>query len=582
MKVSFGSIFSYTQLFLSPLVQKTSGEHVLPEFTGLWYWDERTNSPVYGDTPDYQGNDACSIPFYTYGTVASSPEALMRTIPRYSGCEWDYYSISFVTNYTDMPFGFISQNSDDWNNILLDPEAPLTKGYEMTGMCYVDDVDDNDDSTYIYARVAPFYDCPSNTRLSYDNVTKERGCTTTPVPCLADIVARDLNVTGAGWLGHTGLISTYGVESTPQVLEVLYDEDKNISGIFIDPLYGEDSFSVATNYWGERYGLTDHTRLSLDVATKIIETGTNQAQYQFTYTALWDYYAGGTTEHPDECKFRCDSFVYYSYDVGGSLKIVPDFWYPETPRTIFYDFLCGADPIQSCSTFPMLPSEQDNFDLHKLEQTPDIESKTTTMALEIFNVLRPVLLTKTAQREQLPRLISQYQQGRNVSLESLFVRCLCFELKDRDPAQIDNDVKPLISELLQKYKDFISDNFPLAIAEGNLSFYVENPPCKWLNAIFTVNAETQSDKETGMIDYIDQQTDVVEQADLVSSSRLSSLQTLSPEKRCEYGRFFQTAYHHDKTLSDKKRQILWLGMAEMKYPVDEAIPPHAACRSNAP
>ncbi len=580
MKVSFGSLFSYAQLFLSPLVQRTTGDHLLPVFNGSWYDDIVAN---------YEALDACGIDAYTYGSMASSPEEIITSFtnpyyfchPSISGviCAtyyWDYNTITYISNLTTIPKGFISQNSNDWDEIILDPEAQSMRYYSVSGV--------SEDGWWLthYFYISPFYDCPSNTRLSYDNKTKEMGCTTTPAPCLADIVARDLNVTGARWLGHTGLISTYGVESTPQVMEVLYNEDKNVSGISIDPLYGENSFSVATNYWGERYGLTDHTRLSLDVATKIIETGTNQAQYQFTYTALWDYYAGGTAERPDDCKFRCDSFVYYSYDVGGSLKIVPDFWYPETPRAIFYDFLCGVDPIQSCSTFPMLPSEQDNFDLHKFEQTPDIESKTTTMALEIFNVLRPVLLTKTAQREQLPKLISQYQQGRNVSLESLFVRCLCFELKDRDPAQIDNDVKPLISALLEKYKDFVSDNFPLAIAEGNLSFYIENPSCKWLNAFFTVNAETQSDKEAGMIDHIDAQTDVVEQADLVSSSRLSSLQTLSPEKRCEYGRFFQTAYHHDKTLSDKKRQILWLGMAEMKYPVDEATLSHSSCRSNAP
>ena len=55
--------------------------------------------------------------------------------------------------------------------------------------------------------------------------------------------------------------------------------------------------------------------------------------------------------------------------------------------------------------------------------------------------------------------------------------------------------------------------------ENALTFYKESSHCDWLSALFTVKAETQVDKEAGMIAYVDQQDNVTEKANLVTASR---------------------------------------------------------------
>lgn len=517
---------------------------------------------------------------FLYNELTTTPQELIPTPYNYTFCTWDYDNVEYYGNSTDMPSGFISGNSYAWEKILLDPNAAIKVTYGIT--C-------KDESGGIWeynkATAAPLYTCPSNTRISWDNVTRETGCTTTPTACYADIVARDLYYPDFPIiepLGHVGLVTSSKVNN-PNVIQVL---NNDAPGIYVTPLYGAGAFSDLGKYWGERYGVNQLviTRLSSTIATDIINKAYDQKNYPFTYTTLgYDYYPGGTDEHPYDCMFRCDSYVYYCYDAAG-IKLQNSFDIYTIPYVIFDDFMCTADPIESCA-IPSLSKNTSDLKRSNRKKTlfsssafnnSTVVKKTTSPVMAIFNQLRPALLTKKAQQIHIPALVIQYQSKTNSNVVERFARCLCFELKKMNPEQIDESIKPLLAEFFLKYRIFIEDNFALSMIENDLQVYVEKPSCQWLNAFYTLKTDTQSAKEEAMIAYIDRQ-EVIEQANLVSGERLSSLKSLSQEKKCVYGKFFQQAYVNDKTLSERQRNLLWLGLAEVKYPIDEAIRPHFSC-----
>ncbi|MES2204519.1 MAG: hypothetical protein V4496_04775 [Pseudomonadota bacterium] len=564
MNTDFRLSFTYTLSLLAYVTQKVTAEHVLPVFIGSWYNDYNGFS---------SGLDSCGVTIHNPGELFSSPEEVFEdAFSHISGCVYDDNCYSHTNYVDDMPSEFISCNTDDWEKIILN-QTSIKMEY-CNRYCYGDS---DSESGYYTVWISPLYDCPPNTRLSYDNITMEIGCTTTPTPCLADVVGRDLGSADGEFFGHVGLVASFG-KANPNILEVLNgtNADPTKIGIFLDPLYGENSFFTQTKYWGSRYEPQDFARLSLSLTSQVIQVGVDQQQYPLNYTLSTFYYPGGTQEHPDNCQFRCDSFVYYCYDAGAQIKLQPVLDPLFTvPWTIFNDFMCSADPVEYCSAYEvtrelaLLPINE--IGGYNVKPALNAMQRTMTASLKIFQSLRPALSTKPAQKNQLLRLIEQYQGHQNSNISELFVRCLCFELEKMNPSQLDHNIRPLLSNLLWQHKYLSNDNFLLALMENTLSFYLENPHCDWLSAFFTVKAETQVDKEAGMIAYVDQQDNVTEKANLVTASKFSSLFTLTDEKRRNYGSLFQQTYHADNSLSDRAKKLILLSLSEMKTPVMEAI-----------
>lgn len=589
---------SYT-VWLQMLVlffQRASSEHVLPTFQNAWYCSGKEFACEDYTKPSnftYNGVDSCEVDSFSYGKLYDSCDSSywrQLNLADHAGCYWDYDNVEVyyesADNRRSMPAGFVSSNSDDWYEIMTNNMGNMDfKESYVTTTIYCKDYEDEWHVLDMIVNILePLYDCPENTRLGYDNVTIELGCTTTPVPCLADVVGRDLDaIDPISQLGHIGLVASSG-EVNPNILEVLHKPDN----IYLNPLYGAGSFSEKTKYWGEKYGTKGNERLLLNSAQQIIEFGTDQRQYDFSYNWFWmGYYPGGTLDHPYDSKFRCDSFVYYSYMMAG-IEIHNPLLYENLPRTFYDDFTCSANPAEYCSildyqenTTPEIAQEDKKLDVSLLENMTGSTRNITTPALDIFNVLRPIFMTKKAQVEQLPALIKQYHANQDESTKELFVRCICFELKHREPEDIALEVKPLLSDLLWQYKDSLDDNFALAIMNNNLHLFLDQPHCRWLNAYFNTLSETTAHKEASMIEYIDHESDVVSQAHLVTASRLSLYATVSEEKKCEYGRFFQKAYNHDETLSHQDKQLLQLALAELNtHSTNEAAPVHSSCRLN--
>lgn len=572
MNINFMTIYTFS--IFSMLIRNSREEHVLPEFQRLWY-NKATSSFT----------DACLALNYNYSEFYTTQKSVLMNVnlPYYPDCSWNYDKATYY-NLTTPPNGFVG-TQNDWKTLTLDPNAALTGFYRID--CY----DENGVyKEYTFVDIYPLYMCPAFSRLTlYDNSTLEEGCSTTPMPCVADIVARDLNYPGLGWLGHVGLVTS--LDQNPDIVEVLNGTNPDICGIFFDPLYGNNSFSTKTEYWGERYGIRDLYKgnytlnLDLSIADDMIDLAVTQSHYLLKYTLSWSYYPGGTEQDPEYCKFRCDSFVYYLYKALG-LSIQPTFSFPLTPQLIYNEFLCSADPMEPCwySPFNQNLSNQRVVSTQKLSTDIFLNDNETiqcksTLKLEIFSELRPILYGINRQKYELDKLVKKYQVTQ--TSEELFVRCMCFELAKMQPEQIDSNVKVLLLNLLLAYKKLISDNFALATITNGVRFFYENPLCRWPNAYFTVESSSQLEKETKLISFIDEHQTTIEQAHLVSATRLSLFKSLSQKKKCEYGSFFYHAYHEGEHLSDKDKKILILGLAEMRYPRRESDIKYSACSNHS-
>jgi hypothetical protein len=149
----------------------------------------------------------------------------------------------------------------------------------------------------------------------------------------SDVVARDLRITGLGWVGHVGMWTG------SRVLEVVKDS----------PIIRDDmrlsAFKDASSYWGSR-GYSPSSSIS-----SVIRVGRDQMDFDPEYTSSATYRVGkiktqrvwnsrrGRYENKETvvpARFRCDTFVYYCFDeaIGVQLansSILPRIVYNNLP-----------------------------------------------------------------------------------------------------------------------------------------------------------------------------------------------------------------------------------------------------------
>lgn len=370
MKRQYLSILSLLTLILSTGVYAA---HVAPDFTGYWYLGV-----------DYNGMDACGISSYNYrsktqGDAATVGAQLLNDVTPHTDCEWQpaYQS----SNMQNMPPDYPG-NTDDWKAVLTDTNKPHVVMYRRECKTQQGRIIDSKNIT-----ILPSYQCPANSRQSFDldSPNGVAGCTTTPASCKADVMGRDLNVPGFGELGHIAL-ALPGFTSG-MVMEVLKTPHE---GIYTNSM---DSFQHFQDnpYWGEKIGLPEKPLLGMTDANGIMSAATSQGAYPFEYTLTWDWHPGGMAAKyvlnqesrafesvmaTTSAKFRCDSFVYYTYLKGAGLHIVPDFSFPDVPKTLFDSFVecrnnrgtkCGAmgQPLTARAFLPEMSVES-------LLQKPDV------------------------------------------------------------------------------------------------------------------------------------------------------------------------------------------------------------------
>jgi hypothetical protein len=334
MKISRKILFFSGLLFLQPAF----AAHVLPEFAGFWY---SVATPV--------NVDACTQQLYSYADKNSSNQQLADQILSKSqtpnNCTWGEAYQSQTT--TTMPQEFIG-NAKDWNAITSNTNSNITTTWKS------DCKDQKGNITQSNTvQLKPGYQCPTGSRFSR-NSDGTYGCSTTPTPCLADEVGRDLGVPLMGRFGHAAIIAQ---QDSPMVLEQL-NGSGDAEGIHIDSLYSFMHQPNDLKFWGEKYGLKDKPYLTLDEADKIIQTGKDQMQYAQEYTFLWGWHSGSLTagkvfkngkwknvKTATSAKFRCDTFIYYDYLIGINLSIVDKYHFPYSPLTVYNKFTTERTPV---------------------------------------------------------------------------------------------------------------------------------------------------------------------------------------------------------------------------------------------
>lgn len=147
-----------------------------------------------------------------------------------------------------------------------------------------------------------------------------------------DVVARDLKIVGLGWLGHVGIIDSL----TAKVLEVLNESSvvymKNSMNQFIKS-------ARVTGYWGTRFERNAGQQ-------EVITEGWWQRIFNPRYTTSASWTEGKwlpvrnaagvqTGWKKQAAKFRCDTFVAYSY-ARANRNMVQLFGNPMVPRALFY------------------------------------------------------------------------------------------------------------------------------------------------------------------------------------------------------------------------------------------------------
>lgn len=342
MYINKKSTFALIFLTYACYFTNAYGQHVLPEFTGSWY----TRSI-------YEYDNACFERIYSYeeqfqGDFKSAAEYFIAAIPLPSlrDCEWSDVKIDTLHG---MPYGMPSTfpgTSDDWKQIIAKDGPHGARAYRR---CLTQE-GHRQGEIQIY--FSPSYVCPKGSRRS-PQITPSGdfnvSCTTTPAACRADVVGRDLSFSGFGFLGHVGFTA---YENYPEnsVLEVLAEPTE---GVYMNSLKNFKHIP-GSPFWGSKYELPNSPPLTIEKATSIVETGLNQGNYPFEYTMTWNWHAGSYSAHPiynqasnswenittsTNAKFRCDSFVYYSYLAGAGLSIVDEYNMLVYPKTIWKSFL---------------------------------------------------------------------------------------------------------------------------------------------------------------------------------------------------------------------------------------------------
>lgn len=303
-----------------------SASSVAPVFAGFWYADAR-----YGDI------DSCGKLLCTYKKKATSPSPFINEFinsypPDEPTCTWgDAYRINvrvdYCINYLK-PLDFVYRDSD-WSNICKNSSLPHTRFWQRDCTNYSTGVIEHS----LWLLVTPSYKCPKKSGYKATNPQYGQGsCVNPPPPCSTDIVGRNLDIPVIGKLGHVGLIEgTFGTSKGIRVLEVL-NKDPETEGVVQENSL--DSFKKATKYWGERYGLKNRPYITTDEAKNIIHAGVAEKKCKPHYSYSWEDIPCGTPGA--QPKFRCDSFVYYSYLKGANVQIT-DGTHVNIPHTIFYD-----------------------------------------------------------------------------------------------------------------------------------------------------------------------------------------------------------------------------------------------------
>ncbi len=150
----------------------------------------------------------------------------------------------------------------------------------------------------------------------------------------AEIMGRDLNYYGLGWLGHVGIANAYMMDSRGM------DQNANmVIEILNEPVVGQlnpiSNFKSRSKYWASKYGIADRGLIGY----KVLVEANHQRWWCPVYTSNTDYNVGSgipTTGEVIKCgRWRCDTYVWWAFYSQGFDTMPGHVW---LPRNIFNYF----------------------------------------------------------------------------------------------------------------------------------------------------------------------------------------------------------------------------------------------------
>lgn len=399
----------------------------MPEFANQWY-DSTEGNPTF---------NSCYIPQFNYHFKAISKDSLIEefaaNLPQHDSCRW--LNQPPITIPQMVPDDFPTSNGD-YYEVSKPNDAPKV---EMWNFYCQDNNNQIIDSAVLFTK--PTYRCPRNTAIK--NSEYGRFCSTEPGVCMADVVGRNLDYPGLGWLGHTGLIKSNQTDQTAFVLEVLNERPV----IQLNPL---TTFKTRSPYWGAVYGLESLEMIEANKATSAFQAGVNQIQFDPEYTLTAQWREGRYTLRPvyDESQhrlilergiirgmFRCDTFVNFCYLKGFDVHIVnpPT---PILPRSTFHEFLFHRP---NSTTLKQKTDISQEYNSLEIELTAYLGDTTIPRSLKLNNLWQRAqnsnqqhfsiitdLLSIYGAHELIPSFIYEFYQETNVQKKQKLISAITY------------------------------------------------------------------------------------------------------------------------------------------------------------
>lgn len=242
----------------------------------------------------------------------------------------------------------------------------------------------------------------------------------------AEIVARDLNYPGLGWLGHVGIATAtmYDPSGMNSIATLVIE-------ILNEPVVGQINtiinFKARSPYWGSKYGVADKGTRGYNV---LVEAN-HQRWWCPVYTSDTDYHIGTgnpPTGQAIECgRWRCDTYVWWAFYSQGYDTMPGRVW---LPRNLFNYFPYFNDEkikseqftqktIQSNRTLENVSAQELNSlpyeEFQMIMDAPPAHYITSPSAVqmqlaannELNDVKRGIMIDRLVSRSEEPDLIKK-------------------------------------------------------------------------------------------------------------------------------------------------------------------------------
>ena len=194
----------------------------------------------------------------------------------------------------------------------------------------------------------------------------------------SDIIGRDLNYPGMGWLGHVGIATRSMTDSsgmsTPAnlVIEILNEPE-------IGQINAIENFKKRSPYWGSKYGVIG----SPAQGYRVLVEANHQRWWVREYTSNTDYRIGQGNPFTGEIsvtgRWRCDTYAWWAFYSQGVDTMPGKVW---LPRNLFNFFPYYNDERLTVESFA--PSSEVLMDKSLENATAE---ELNEMSLEAFQAI---------------------------------------------------------------------------------------------------------------------------------------------------------------------------------------------------